>query len=406
MKRRGDIEGTVPILTAGCTSLAKTDSSGPAFVQTDEWPADGYDVARTGVSPQSDPVSLSSDQRWSVEIGSEIRSTPIVVDGRVYVHDRGAGKTASLDEHTGEVLWKRFTGGKDPLAAPALDDERVYLNDSGDRTVLALDAETGDTEWTFSTAHGSRSIASADGTVFVGSDEGAALIALEAETGRERWSVDVGSELFGPPAIVDGTVYAGSTNSRVLALDVDDSTEHWRFDASGGVVAAPTVRDGTVYVGTQSGIVHALDRETGTEQWRSNTDGLGMLYPSPAVDDELLVVGTWNTGEVRAFDPHSGREQWQVVDLEQVLSVTSPVIAGDRVYFGSDDGLHAVDPTQASTARSCRRTRRVECNRRPRSSMRRSTSAITRALSTPSRKRSNERRSWSSRLRRSFAVEA
>ncbi|PCR92522.1 hypothetical protein CP557_19470 [Natrinema ejinorense] len=344
MKRRAYLAGTLPLLTAGCTSLAEMNDSGPAFVQTDEWPTDGYDLARTSVSPQSDPVSLSSGQRWSVEIGSEIRSTPIVVDGRVYVHDRGAGKTACLDEHTGEVLWKRSTGGRDHLAAPAVDGGRVYLNGRGERTALALDAETGDTEWTFPTTHGSRSIACVDGTVFVGSDdEGAALIALEAETGREQWSVDVGSELFGPPAIVDGTVYAGSTNSRVLALDADDGTERWQFDASGGVVAAPTVRDGTVYVGTQSGIVHALDRETGTEEWNSGAGELGMLYPSPAVDDDLLVVGTWNTGEVRAFEPHSGRERWRADDLKQIVYVTSPVIAGDRVYFGSDDGLHAID---------------------------------------------------------------
>lgn len=342
MKRRAYLAGTVPLLTAGCTSFARTDDSGPPFVRTDDWPTDGYDLARTSVSPQSDPVSLSSDRRWSVDIGSEIRSTPIVVDGRVYVHDRGTGKTAALDEHTGEVLWKEFTGGRDHLAPPALDGDRVYLNGSGDRTALALDAETGETAWTFPTAHGSRSIAYADGTVFVGSDdEGGALIALEAETGREQWSVEVGSELFGSPAIVDGTVYAGSTNGFVLALDADDGTERWRFDANGGVVAAPTVRDGSVYAGTQSGIVHAIDRETGTEKWHSSTDG--MLYPSPAVDDELLVVGTWNTGEVRAFDPHSGRERWHVPDLEQIVYVTSPVIAGDRVYFGSDDGLHAVD---------------------------------------------------------------
>lgn len=344
MDRRQYLSGGFSLLTAGCTSFVRSDGTNPPFDRTDEWPTDRYDLARTGVSPQSDPVSLAADRRWSVGTGDEIRATPLVVDGRVYVHDRRTVRTACLDEHTGDVIWKRHTVGRDHVATPAVDDERIYLNGSGDRTALALDAETGDTEWTFSSTHGSRSIACADGTVFVGSDDdGGRLIALEAETGTERWSVDIGGEIFSPPAIVDGTVYVGSTSSRVLALDVADGTERWRFDANGGVVGSPAVRHGRVYVGTQGGIVHALDRETGTERWRSETDDLGMLYPSPAVDDDLLVVGTWNTGQVRAFHPGSGREQWRVPGLEQVLDVTSPVIAGDRVYFGSDDGLHAVD---------------------------------------------------------------
>lgn len=343
MKRRCLLAGVGSLLVGGCATFDRPDTDSPhtEFVRSDDWPTVGYDRARTGVSPQSEPIELSTTRRWTVDLGSEIRATPLVRDGRVYVHDRGAGRMAAINERTGEKLWTRTVGGRNHLATPALDDDRIYLNSNGDWTVRALDAESGETEWTASTSAGSRSIACDDGMVIVGpNSEGGTLIGLEAADGAERWTVDVGTEVFSAPAIVDGIVYAGSTNGDVLAVDIDDGSERWRTNVEAGVVASPVVRHGSVYVSTQGGVVRALDRTNGDNQWSGRVDGMG--YPTPAVDDDLLVAGTWIGGDVRAFDPRTGRERWRVPDLEPTY-VTSPVIAGDRVYFGSDDGVHAVD---------------------------------------------------------------
>jgi outer membrane protein assembly factor BamB len=57
----------------------------------------------------------------------------------------------------------------------------------------------------------------ADGTVFVGSDDG--MIHSIASDGTRRWAYRTGGTVFSSPAIApDGTVYVGSADGRLYAF--------------------------------------------------------------------------------------------------------------------------------------------------------------------------------------------
>ncbi len=302
--------------------------------------------ARTGEMPGPAPEGVP-DARWQVGTGATTPSSPMVVDGVVYVG--------------------------------------TY-----DRTLLALDAATGTERWRFTTdgAIGG-SPAVADGVVYVG-DEARVLYAVHADTGEQRWRVDLGDSLYTAapavvdgtvyltsgaggtaPAVVDGIVYAGGDGSasrsplRVHAIDAASGQERWRhavaadglfaldattgeeqwyFTTTGPVYhSSPVVANGTVYVGSKDGNVYAVDATTGAERWRFTTGNA--VYASPAVVDEIVYVGSTD-GFLYALDAATGEQRWR---LETgVVQRSAPAVVDDVVYIVGGNLLWAVDAATGS----------------------------------------------------------
>ncbi|MFI9176100.1 protein kinase domain-containing protein [Streptomyces lincolnensis] len=127
-------------------------------------------------SPARPSMAKPFRRRWTHTTGDEVRSSPTVVDGTVYIG-------------------------------------------SDDCTVYALDAATGTPRWTHTTGSAvSSSPAVVDGTVYVGGYD-KKVYALDAATGTPRWTHTTGSAVFSSPAVVDGTVYVGGYDKKVYALD-------------------------------------------------------------------------------------------------------------------------------------------------------------------------------------------
>ena len=86
------------------------------------------------------------------DLNSHASPTPIVEDGRVYVH-YGTYGTACLDTKTGEKLWERRDLNCDhrvrPASSPIIDEETLFLTFDGVdvQFIAALDKNTGDTLW-------------------------------------------------------------------------------------------------------------------------------------------------------------------------------------------------------------------------------------------------------------------
>ena len=84
------------------------------------------------------------------------------------------------------------------------------------------------------------------------------------------------------------------------------------------------------------GIV-ALDRSTGATQWVHPIEwryGNNGIFSSPAVADGI-VYGTSSGRELVALTPTDGSVNWRT-DLG-FQTVASPVIAGDRLYIGTNN---------------------------------------------------------------------
>jgi len=274
------------------------------------------------------------------------------------------------------------------LSSPAVSDGAVFFG-SSDGNVYALDAASGALRWKLKTGdvvHASPAVV--DGVVYVGSWD-TYFYALDAATGAERWRFKTGEDheianqtgLQASPVVADGTVYFGCRDSRFYAVDAATGKQRWAYPNKGSwVIASAVLRDGAVYFATSdTGRLNAVDAKSGALDF-SIENSRWPMFSSPAVAGSLLYVGT-HEGKLRALDVATGRAVWTfqtdgskangatytqadglpnyaaaytdsfydsiVVGVNRLLSVgavlSSPVVSGDTVYFGSTDGnLYAV----------------------------------------------------------------
>jgi outer membrane protein assembly factor BamB len=293
-----------------------------------------------GDATDATAMAAPSDQEWTFSTGNIVISSPTVVDGTVYIGDRG-GTLHAVDASDGSQQWN-FSAGNRVNPSPAAVDGTVYVPTYG--KLYALDASDGSQQWNFSTnnyIHSSPTVA--DGTVYVGSYDDN-LYAVDASDGSQQWNFSTGDDIFSSPTVVDGTVYVGSRDGNLYAVDASDGSQQWSFSTDGDIESSPTVVDGTVYVGSADNNLYAVDASDGSQQWNFLTNG--WVRSSPTVADGTVYVGSYddNLYAVNAFD---GSQQWNFSTGDDVKS--SPTVADGTVYVGSyDDNLYAVNAFDGS----------------------------------------------------------
>jgi len=276
---------------------------------------------------------------WKFRCEDEVRSSPVVHGGMVYV---GAydNNLYALQASDGAFKWKFATEGG-IASTPALDvDNQNVIIGSEDGTVYAINMRTGRIAWTLMTERPVRcSVRIAHGHMFVGSDDGK-LYAAKSSNGRIIWKYDASSPIRSRPWVTDELIIFGSEIGDVVALDLGGSVK-WRFKARRGVTSSPIVYDNVAYVGSNDWHVYALDAKTGYPIWRFRTQK--PVISSPAVDPTTknLFVGSVD-GSMYALDIETGKERWRFETQNQVTS--SPAVANGAVYFGSiDNNVYCVD---------------------------------------------------------------
>jgi len=276
--------------------------------------------------------------------------TPVVEDGRIYVHF-GAYGTACLDTKTGEKLWERrdlhtnheVRAGSSPI----VDDDSVYLHFDGTdkQFVAALDKRTGKTRWLkrreadydldgklsalgFSKAeiestkkkkpgdnrksYATPSLISYKGKRQLISPAAEATFSYNPDTGAELWRVrhpGMGWNVAARPVFADGTVYSFTGISRhMMAVrpsgtgDVTDTHNEWIIKGK-DVPAIPSalIVDGLIFLITDEGFASCWDIETGKRLWRKRLRAGGTHWASPVyADDKLYFVGQKGTVTVLA----------------------------------------------------------------------------------------------------------
>lgn len=172
----------------------------------------------------------------------------------------------------------------------------------------------------------------ADGTLYVGTDEGQ-LVAL-TRFGQVVWRFSAGGAIVSSPALApDGTVVFGSQDGLVYALRPDGSVR-WTFRVGVSVDSSPAVdAAGGVYFGADDGNVYALDAEGGL-RWRFGTGQL--IYGSPAISaDGVLYLGSFD-GVLYALNTRDGSALW-TRSIGTVIA-SSPAVDGlGRVLVGAGD---------------------------------------------------------------------
>jgi outer membrane protein assembly factor BamB len=176
--------------------------------------------------------------------------------------------------------------------------------------------------------------------------------AVDETTGAELWKSDLLAGGYGglwpSSAYADGRVYFGSSDyiygkGYVFCVNASTGATIWTYDPNpnGRVESGITVHDGVVYFGTLNNYVYAINATNSYFLWRYPTNG--SVYSSPAVDDDLVCVGS-DDGKVYALNVSGSTaiSKWNFTADGAVRC--APTIYNNKVFFGSSNAtFFAVD---------------------------------------------------------------
>jgi eukaryotic-like serine/threonine-protein kinase len=266
---------------------------------------------------------------WTFDCEDEIRGTPVVENGVLYVGTHDSNLYA-LEAETGEFLWKYPTGGA-IVGRPVASDGQIYFG-SEDFYVHVISANDGQIIWNYRTDAPVRSSPRVTSEyLFVGSDD-TQLHAVNRKSGRVLWRFPAGSPVRSTPFTLDNLIYFGTEDGDMFCLDLFGNPK-WHFKAKRAVTSSPFIQDGLVLFGSMDGNFYAFDARKGWEVWRRRM-GRGSIS-SPCGIENLVYTGTID-GYIHCMDITNGREVWSYHTGHQVTG--SPIIDQGQVYCGSVDG--------------------------------------------------------------------
>ena len=190
--------------------------------------------------------------------------TPVIEEGRVYVHFGSYG-TAALDTATGKPLWTRrdlpCNHWRGPGSSPILYEDLliVHLDGYDLQYVVALDKKTGRTVWKADRTHDYQTddgdqkkgfatpiVIEAAGRSQLISPAAKAVVSLDPLTGRELWRVRYEQHSAATrPLFAHGLVYVdtGFSKADLLAIRPDGrgdvTATHVAWKATKGIGAKP-----------------------------------------------------------------------------------------------------------------------------------------------------------------------
>lgn len=364
----------IAILTAD--ALIKPDAAFEAVAVVLPSPRRNPEWAQSGGNAAKNPGHLAAadalGKAWSTSIGDggsnarALLSQPIVSGGRIFALDSESDLSA-LDPRDGRTLWttRLTTDDEEPVFAGGIAAEgaRVYAA-TGVGEAIALSAEDGREIWRVRLSgpvRGSPTVA--NGQVYVVTIENR-TIALSAEDGRRLWEhqgINEVAALLGgaAPAVAASTVLTPYSSGELYALLAENGRVVWVENLSSirtlsaiarlaDIRGNPVVDRDLAFAVSHAGRMAAIDLRTGARVWERPVGSVHM----PWVAGDYLFVSGLN-GEVVAMSRRDGRVRWvhrlppfeDMVDREDPIQYTGPVLVGDRLLVASSDGfVYALSP--------------------------------------------------------------
>ena len=251
---------------------------------------------------------------------SHASPTPVVVDGRLYVHF-GTHGTACLGLD-GKLLWKTrelvYQPNHGSGGSPVLVDGLIVVScDGADvQFVAALDADSGKLRWKKDRppcdapkkfAFGTPLVIEVSGRKQIVSPGANWIVAYEPQTGDEIWRVrHVGYSVVPRPVFGNGLLYLSTSfdSSQLLAIrpeghgDVTESHVAWRQSRSMPYTPSPLLLGDNLFLISDAGIASCLDGKTGHPRWTHRIGGEFSASPIWA-EDRIYVLS--EAGETTIF---------------------------------------------------------------------------------------------------------
>jgi outer membrane protein assembly factor BamB len=313
-----------------------------ASAWAEDWPQwrgphrDG--VAIGFVEPTTWPEKLQL--KWKVEVG-EGHSSPVVADGRIYIHARRGDREvlACLRPESGKTLWEEAYNepytvnpaaaghGKGVKSTPVVAGGRIFTFGING-TLSCFDEKTGKPQWRKEFGSPDFGVAmspAVDGgavIAYVGNNEHGALTAFDGATGAEKWKWAGDGPAYASPIVVElGGTRQVVTQSRSNIVGVSAATGEllWRIpyttDYAQNIVTPALYHETLIFSGIGNPTIGVKLAKSGskwvTETAWENKD-LSMYMSSPVVIGDLLFgFSTRKRGELVCLNPATGATLWK-----------------------------------------------------------------------------------------------
>jgi len=138
-----------------------------------------------------------------------------------------------------------------------------------------------------------------------------------------KWTFKTNGPVISSPILFDGKLYIGSNDGNLYCLEASSGLELWRFRTGGAVCSTPAVLDKRVFFGSYDGKFYSLNADTGDLIWQFVTAG-EKKFSAPGI--------------------HGNKPKDSVFVDDWDLFLSSPAVAGNKVYFGTGSGYcYALD---------------------------------------------------------------
>ncbi len=249
-------------------------ASSPA--QSSEWTQFAHDERRTSYNPQQLSSSWSSKWIWNSNAG----------DGRC--------EYAYIDSSTCRTRDDYRSGNHTCLSQsvePITGNNRVYIG-TLEKGVISLDQQTGQELWRFNTGkieHTGAYDAETKSVYFVGNSEGNGILyKINSETGagQER---RLSGYVAAAPLLVRDKIYIGTQSGNFYSIDKKNLNINRQVNLGGSAINTPAAYSwgrSYVIVAVDDMRIYALDPETLEEKWRSAVlNGNTFCHSYPVVSD-------------------------------------------------------------------------------------------------------------------------
>jgi outer membrane protein assembly factor BamB len=267
----------------------------------------------------------------------------------------GLSELVALDAAKGTVRF-RSKFGAPTRSSPTVVEGRLFVITIEDR-LLALATDDGRQLWSHQATNATTSIlgrpapAYADGLVVAGFGSGE-LATLRAESGTVVWSDSLAATVSGAsaadfaairgfPVIGDGKVYAISMGGLAVAIDLPTGRRLWERDVAGE--DSFWAAGDWLFVVTLNQRIAALNRADGHVPWVTELPRWEnpekqrdpITWFGPLLAGDRLVVGGTNH-EALAVSPYTG----EVLGRQKLSGAASlrPIVVDGTVFIVTDDG--------------------------------------------------------------------
>lgn len=293
-----------------------------------------------------------ADVIWEFDMMEEVGSHP---------HNLANSSPVSY----GELIYVSTSNGQ--------DESHVNIPSPRAPSIIAINKKTGKLAWEDNSVgerilHGqwsSPAVGKVGDVVQLVSGQGDGWVrGYEAASGKKLWEFDLNpkdsvwpktrNEVISTPIIVDNIVYIangqdpehGEGVGHLYAIDptkrgdITKSGLIWHYDKIRRSISTGAYKDGILYYADFSGFLHALDAKTGKPYWTH--DMLAAVWASPVIIGDKVYLGD-EDGDVVVLQ--HGKEKKLLGEMNMGSSVYCSVVAAhDTLFIANRNQLFAIAP--------------------------------------------------------------